>query len=298
MTKRVQQLILSLALVFILICSGLFILPHSVVFAAPETIQATLEPLSNRNGFTVSRNGTAITLGFSNIPQQNRSTYTSSEYTHTYHAIPLGAEIVTTINSQSLPLVLDFDLELPANLSVDTISPDDTGGIGDCLFLYNQNGLTTGSISVYVEDSLGNPVQGTLQVLDEELTLSIPTYDGLAYPLYSTLTIVPGYTFTDFFYTTSRFREREGKISLTLDVNKLADGWFLEQYVPGSVADTSWAQVVDKFSSDSNWYNEQGLYEQYRCHLVFAWPVKTEWNIEPWRPCVGYTATVDAECNP
>lgn len=39
------------------------------------------------------------------------------------------------------------------------------------------------------------------------------------------------------------------------------------------------------------------LREQLRCHAVFA-PRKPTWDLEAWRPDVGYAATVRARCNP
>ncbi|WP_336082308.1 DUF2599 domain-containing protein [Nocardia sp. SSK8] len=44
-----------------------------------------------------------------------------------------------------------------------------------------------------------------------------------------------------------------------------------------------------------------GMFDQFRCHWVWARmvaPDKPSWNIEPWRPDVGYPATVAANCNP
>ncbi|MFE3542862.1 DUF2599 domain-containing protein [Nocardia sp. NPDC059177] len=44
-----------------------------------------------------------------------------------------------------------------------------------------------------------------------------------------------------------------------------------------------------------------GMYDQFRCHWVWARmvaPDKPSWNLEPWRPAVGYPATVSANCNP
>ncbi|MFE3187458.1 DUF2599 domain-containing protein [Nocardia sp. NPDC059240] len=44
-----------------------------------------------------------------------------------------------------------------------------------------------------------------------------------------------------------------------------------------------------------------GMYDQFRCHWEWARvvaPDKPSWNIEPWRPAVGYDATVAAMCNP
>lgn len=37
--------------------------------------------------------------------------------------------------------------------------------------------------------------------------------------------------------------------------------------------------------------------DQYWCHTTFA-RSKDNWNLEPWRPDVGYLATVLAQCNP
>lgn len=44
-----------------------------------------------------------------------------------------------------------------------------------------------------------------------------------------------------------------------------------------------------------------GMWDQFRCHWEWARliaPDKPTWNLEPWRPPVGYDATVDAACNP
>ncbi|GAA5106241.1 hypothetical protein GCM10023319_76840 [Nocardia iowensis] len=44
-----------------------------------------------------------------------------------------------------------------------------------------------------------------------------------------------------------------------------------------------------------------GMRDQFLCHWDWAriaMPDKPSWNIEPWRPAVGYPATVAALCNP
>ncbi|WP_194827748.1 DUF2599 domain-containing protein [Nocardia sp. XZ_19_231] len=44
-----------------------------------------------------------------------------------------------------------------------------------------------------------------------------------------------------------------------------------------------------------------GMRDQFLCHWVWARmvaPDKPSWNLEPWRPDVGYQATVAANCNP
>ncbi|MEU7144061.1 DUF2599 domain-containing protein [Nocardia sp. NPDC046473] len=44
-----------------------------------------------------------------------------------------------------------------------------------------------------------------------------------------------------------------------------------------------------------------GMRDQFICHWTWARlvePDKPSWNLEPWRPAVGYQATVEARCNP
>lgn len=44
-----------------------------------------------------------------------------------------------------------------------------------------------------------------------------------------------------------------------------------------------------------------GMFDQFLCHWQYARvvaPNKPSWNLEPWRPAVGYQATVAAACNP
>ncbi|WP_433597632.1 DUF2599 domain-containing protein [Nocardia sp. CA-135953] len=44
-----------------------------------------------------------------------------------------------------------------------------------------------------------------------------------------------------------------------------------------------------------------GMRDQFVCHWVWArvvQPNKESWNLEPWRPAMGYQATVQASCNP
>jgi hypothetical protein len=41
----------------------------------------------------------------------------------------------------------------------------------------------------------------------------------------------------------------------------------------------------------------RSLYNQLRCHADFA-PRKAQWDLESWRPNVGYYRTIEALCNP
>jgi Protein of unknown function (DUF2599) len=59
----------------------------------------------------------------------------------------------------------------------------------------------------------------------------------------------------------------------------------------------AWTQVLAKAPTADT----PGMHDQFLCHWNFARviePAKTSWNLEPWRPAVGYAATVSALCNP
>lgn len=59
----------------------------------------------------------------------------------------------------------------------------------------------------------------------------------------------------------------------------------------------AWQEVLAQ-SPDAD---TPGMRDQFVCHWVWArmvQPNKESWNLEPWRPAVGYQATVQASCNP
>ncbi|WP_236565539.1 MULTISPECIES: DUF2599 domain-containing protein [Nocardia] len=65
---------------------------------------------------------------------------------------------------------------------------------------------------------------------------------------------------------------------------------------PGS-DERAWQEVVAR-SADAD---APGMRDQFVCHWAWArlvQPDKPSWNLEPWRPAVGYPATVEARCNP
>ena len=74
-------------------------------------------------------------------------------------------------------------------------------------------------------------------------------------------------------------------------------------YVVGVYPVNSWAFVgADNYYAEYKlWvisaYEGQKYYDQLKCHYDFA-PFKVPWNLDSWRPNVGYPATVAAGCNP
>ncbi|MBF6427807.1 DUF2599 domain-containing protein [Nocardia cyriacigeorgica] len=65
---------------------------------------------------------------------------------------------------------------------------------------------------------------------------------------------------------------------------------------PGS-EERAWQEVLARSPEAGS----PGMRDQFICHWDWARivaPDKPSWNLEPWRPDVGYLATVEARCNP
>ncbi|MFR9749469.1 DUF2599 domain-containing protein [Nocardia sp. 004] len=65
---------------------------------------------------------------------------------------------------------------------------------------------------------------------------------------------------------------------------------------PGA-AERAWQEI----RAESTNADTPGMRDQFICHWAWArlvQPNKPSWNLEPWRPAVGYPATVEAGCNP
>ncbi|WP_186321521.1 DUF2599 domain-containing protein [Bacillus sp. FJAT-22090] len=59
----------------------------------------------------------------------------------------------------------------------------------------------------------------------------------------------------------------------------------------------AWDKIFTTYSNNEKWANTESLENQFACHYDFA-KKKDSWNLEPYRPNVGYFATVLAACNP
>jgi hypothetical protein len=60
-----------------------------------------------------------------------------------------------------------------------------------------------------------------------------------------------------------------------------------------NAVDQLWAELIAAEPDAAS----PGMYNQLACHALGA-PDKATWNLEPWRPDVGFLATVTAACNP
>ncbi|MCR8931171.1 MULTISPECIES: DUF2599 domain-containing protein [Pseudomonas] len=57
-----------------------------------------------------------------------------------------------------------------------------------------------------------------------------------------------------------------------------------------------WDELSRDYSNSRYWGNTHGMRHQLICHMAIARD-KPQWNLEPWRPDVGYAKTLEAGCN-
>lgn len=166
------------------------------------------------------------------------------------------------------------------------------------LNIFDDNGLPSGVITYpKIHDSNGVQIDSKFVINNNKIEIQLENNASLISPIFITYSVLPQYTFSDFFFSTSGFITRPEGVSLSLKVNKNANGWYIND-TGTDILDTSWSVVYNKYSPYGNWYNTDGLYKQYRCHLNYVWIWQTSWEIEPWRPNVSYQDTVTALCNP
>lgn len=67
----------------------------------------------------------------------------------------------------------------------------------------------------------------------------------------------------------------------------------LRARVTAQLVEQAWQQVLTHLPEADT----PGVHDQFVCHVYFA-ARKAVWHLEPWRPDVGYPATVAAGCNP
>ncbi|WP_199424411.1 DUF2599 domain-containing protein [Actinotalea solisilvae] len=73
-----------------------------------------------------------------------------------------------------------------------------------------------------------------------------------------------------------------------------------------AVAPSDWSRVAGQAAADLVWAHlalvgeeatSSSMHDQLLCHMIGA-PDKETWNLEPWRPDVGFIGVLAAACNP
>ena len=160
------------------------------------------------------------------------------------------------------------------------------------LLIYDNNEQLVGAVdSIRIEDFWGREVKAKVSASDTKATYTL-NYNDVTFPLTARIQVYGVDDFNQWFKSGS-WGINDGRVSLMLVPTS---GWHGLGSSTGVVT-WSWNTVKNKFSNDYRWTNEQGLSEQFQCHVLGA-SYKASWNLEPSRPCVGIVETIRKECNP
>lgn len=217
--------------------------------------------------------------------------YTTNQFEETQviiSCLPKEHTVFSVKNDQTFK----YKLHIPDNCYYEYVE-DDQNENDQAILIYDTNNLLIGYIENLIPDN--DDISVKLSIKDNILT---QYYSYSSKDLLSTLNTdtksginivaTQAEKFSTYF-TDGKWITRSNQISLSL----------YRRIILETVAqrNAAWSTVNFRFNSSSNWKNTTGMKDQFMCHSYFA-KSKNPWNLEPWRPNVGYAQTVSSGCNP
>lgn len=247
------------------------------------------------NGFNMFflEQGKNLSFSLDNIFDYKKRTLVDSSLDLEIERLNDGFKVNTTILSKLSNILPTLEVEMPDNWNLDYARSKTGEIINGSLAFYDDNGNPVASTGLpRAIDANGNEVEAKFTINNNDIILDIDT-SNVTYPIetsYGVYAANSSRDVTDYFKYCGFNIVREGSLTL-------GPRYFDE----GSVISTTnaWNAVVNLFYKVSMYWtdNLDGMHDQYWCHANFA-KTKNEWNLEPYRPNVGYNATVAAHCNP
>lgn len=196
--------------------------------------------------------------------------------------------------SSSLTNLIEYDFDLP-NGGIISFALDGYGKKDNSFVIFDNGGRLIGYTNILkAVDRRGKEVPSNIsisnnkirQVFGNNLNMNDVSIEFEIHTLQTTAERAN--SFNDSF-SKSEWITRADGVSLSL--------YPIYAFPTNALMYAAWDTVVAKHGGDNQWSNESGMKDQFHCHNDFA-SAKRPWNLEPWRPDVGYLATVAAGCNP
>ncbi len=189
--------------------------------------------------------------------------------------------------SATAPRRFEFPLTLPAGAQL-RLQPD-----GSVVALTpSPTGLTyiAGVKAPYAFDARGRRVATKFQVSGTTLIQTISPTPRAVYPIVS-----DPWLGKDLISNATWAYHAEG---WTLRVTPTSWQRFWNGYWPGA---SGWDELYSKYRNRGLNRNLEGMRDQYICHVQIVSvraPSRPTWNLDEWRPNVGYLQTINSSCNP
>jgi hypothetical protein len=223
---------------------------------------------------------------------------TRGNFTSAIEALEGATRQLIILNSEDSPEEYSINFDIPENGYLEFAKDIYSGKIDGSILVYDGNDNIIAAIDIpWAKDSNGNDVNTYYKINGTELIQVVEHQNqNLTYPI-----VADPIVFSDYF-SSGTWITRNGVKSLSLVPNLYLRGIMTTAFLAGStvgiaIKQSSWATVVSRYKNSSNWSNQDGLQDQFYCHFDFAF-YKSEFNLEPSRPNVSYSATVKALCNP
>jgi hypothetical protein len=197
-----------------------------------------------------------------------------------------GVQIATVLGSASSPRSFSYPLTLPAGAHIQSL---DKGGL---VFVSADGNALGGFAAPWATDANGKTVATTYQVQGNTVVQQVQTDASTAYPV-----VADPYLWIDLISSAS-WSYHSG-YGWTLEVTPTT--WARAQAGSYLVGTYDWNELYSKYKNSGLNTNLNGMRDQLICHQVVVAvvsPTKATWNLDEWRPDVGYVQTVNSRCNP
>lgn len=159
----------------------------------------------------------------------------------------------------------------------------------------NYNNPVMALMLPWAKDSKGKDVQTEYIIINETIIQKVYHKNAqYSYPIIAD----PTTQYNNWFKGTT-WTKKSGGYSLSVKPSKslITSMNAKKGCMIASVTNTSWNTLYNQHKNSKYWKNTQGMKDQYKCHAFNA-QNKSVWNLDTWRPNVGYTKTVLTLCNP
>lgn len=199
-----------------------------------------------------------------------------------------GVQIATVIESPNAGTSFSYPVALPEGARIASI---DSGGL---VVLAKDGSLLGGFAAPWAQDAHGNPVGTHYEIHGATVVQHVETSSSTAYPV-----VADPYLWVSLISSASwQYNSGYGwtlRVTPTTWARANAGSYLVGEY--------DWSELLSKYQDVGRGIhvNLTGMRDQLICHQVVVAiksPTKATWNIDEWRPSVGYVQTVNAQCNP
>ncbi len=240
---------------------------------------------------------------FSVVDIGENSIGSSSEEMIFTKSVKLSDSSICHTYQHSKSVIATYKIDLPTDCElsyyIDAVQDDDCNDNAHVIASNAKGQVLGGFYAPTVSDDKGNIYQAEFLITDNQLAIisSVPrngTY---------TATMATAALDYNHFYSKSEWNTRSDPNGYSLHLSV-----YTKVFAQWDFHTIAWQVLADRHRNDGITLqgifrpyfmgNEEGLHDQWYCHLITIGHLKQPWNLEPGRPNVGLDKTISALCNP